>query len=69
MNDVRLKVDLGGGDYYANQNLRIGKLFTSVIVKAVSEGKLLYSEAFKLTGLSGKSFNQYINRLKERGQI
>jgi len=59
----------GGGNFYANQNLRVGKLFTSVVVKAVSEGKLLYSEAFKLTGLSGKSFNQYVNRLKERGQI
>jgi Zn-dependent peptidase ImmA (M78 family) len=48
-----------GGDFYANQNLRVGQRFASTVIRAVKEGKLLYSEAYRLTGLYGKTFDQY----------
>lgn len=48
-----------GGDFYANQNLRVGRRFASAVAQAALEGKLLYSEAFSLTGLYGKTFDQY----------
>jgi len=48
-----------GGDFYANQNLRVGRRFASTVVRATQEGKLLYTEAYKLTGLYGKTFDQY----------
>jgi Zn-dependent peptidase ImmA (M78 family) len=48
-----------GGDFYATQNLRIGRRFASAVIRAAKEGKLLYSEAYRLTGLSGKTFNEY----------
>jgi Zn-dependent peptidase ImmA (M78 family) len=48
-----------GGDFYANQNLRIGPRFASVVVRAVKEGRLLYSEAYRLTGLHGRTFERY----------
>ena len=48
-----------GGDFYANQNLRVGRRFASAVVRAVREGKLLYSEAYHLTGLYGKTFDNY----------
>jgi len=48
-----------GGDFYANQNLRVGQEFASAVVRAAKEGKLLYSEAYRLTGLHGRTFEHY----------
>lgn len=48
-----------GGDFYKNQNLRVGRLFASAVTRAVGEGKLLYSEAYRLTGLHGAAFERY----------
>ena len=48
-----------GGDFYINQNLRVGQRFASAVIRAVKEGKLLYSEAYHLTGLYGKTFDHY----------
>jgi Zn-dependent peptidase ImmA (M78 family) len=52
-----------GGDFYANQNLRIGQRFASTVIRAVKEGKLLYSDAYRLTGLYGKTFEHYAGLL------
>jgi Zn-dependent peptidase ImmA (M78 family) len=49
----------GGGDFYANQNLRIGRRFGETVVRAAKEGRLLYSEAYRLTGLYGVAFQRY----------
>ncbi|MBP7052090.1 MAG: ImmA/IrrE family metallo-endopeptidase [Phycisphaerae bacterium] len=48
-----------GGDFYRNQNLRVGRRFASAVVRAAKEGKLLYSEAYRLTELYGKTFDRY----------
>lgn len=48
-----------GGDFYLNQNLRIGRRFANAVVRAAKEGRLLYSEAYRLTGLYGKTFDRY----------
>ena len=48
-----------GGDFYANQNLRVGQQFASAVIRAAKEGKLLYSEAYRLTGLYGRTFEHY----------
>lgn len=52
-----------GGDFYANQNLRVGKRFASAVMRAAKEGKLLYTEAYRLTGLHGKTFHKYAEEL------
>lgn len=52
-----------GGDFYATQNLRVGRRFAEAVVRATKEGRLLYSEAFQLTGLHGKSFDRYAELL------
>jgi Zn-dependent peptidase ImmA (M78 family) len=57
----------GGGDFYLNQNLRVGKRFASAVARATLEGKLLYSEAYNLTGLYGKTFDRYVDSLKIGG--
>jgi len=67
--DERRKKDNapGGGDFYANQNFRIGRTFAYAVVRAVREGKLLYSEAYHLTGLYGKAFGKYADSIKIGG--
>jgi Zn-dependent peptidase ImmA (M78 family) len=52
-----------GGDFYATQNLRVGRRFAEAVVRATREGRLLYSEAFRLTGLYGKTFDRYAESL------
>lgn len=49
-----------GGDFYANQNLRVSRRFAATVIRAAKEGKLLYSEAYELTGLYGKTFDRYV---------
>jgi Zn-dependent peptidase ImmA (M78 family) len=53
-----------GGDFYRNQNLRVGRRFASAVLRAVIEGKLLYSEAYRLTGLYGSTFDNYVKYLR-----
>ena len=52
-----------GGDFYATQNLRIGRRFAEVVVRATREDKLLYRDAYQLTGLYGRSFEHYAESL------
>jgi Zn-dependent peptidase ImmA (M78 family) len=49
----------GGGDFYATQNSRVGRRFAEAVVIATRSGRLLYSEAFHLTDLHGKTFDRY----------
>jgi Zn-dependent peptidase ImmA (M78 family) len=48
-----------GGDFYKTQNMRVGKRFGELVVRATKEGNLLYSEAYRLTGLYGETFRRY----------
>jgi len=52
-----------GGDFYLTQDLRVGRRFAGAVVRAAKEGKLLYSEAYRLTGLYGKTFDAYVASL------
>jgi Zn-dependent peptidase ImmA (M78 family) len=49
----------GGGDFWNTQNVRIGVRFGTAIVIAAKEGKLPFRDAYRLTGLSGSSFETY----------
>lgn len=48
-----------GGDFYANQNFRVGRRFAEIVIRATVEGKLLYRDAYQLTGLFGDTFQKY----------
>lgn len=50
----------GGGDFYRNQNLRVGKRFGLIVAQAAKEGRLSYHEAYQLTGIYGSTFDKYI---------
>ncbi|MCH7827815.1 MAG: ImmA/IrrE family metallo-endopeptidase [Bacteroidetes bacterium] len=53
-----------GGDFYNNQPYKVGKRFANTIFTAVKEGSLLYRDAYKLTGLTSKTFQEFENKLR-----
>ena len=57
----------GGGNFYANQNFRVGRPFATAVIQATREGNLLYSEAYRLTGLYGKTFEEYAALIEKGG--
>jgi len=41
----------------------VGKRFAAAVSQATKEGRLLYQDAFRLTGLYGSTFDKYMERL------
>ena len=54
---------VGGGDFYNNQNTRVGNLFATQVIRAAREGRIGFKQAYELTGLNGGTFQQYARRL------
>ena len=52
-----------GGDFYNNQNARVGQLFATHVMRAAMEGEIGFGEAYELTGLRGGTFQDYAGRL------
>jgi Zn-dependent peptidase ImmA (M78 family) len=52
-----------GGNFYATQSLRLGRRFAETLVRATREGKVSYREAYRLTGLYGRTFERYAKAL------
>jgi len=51
-----------GGDFYATAKKRISITFASHVNQAVKSGKLLYRDAYKLTGLKGDTFENFFSK-------
>ena len=47
-----------GGNFWNNQLWRVGAHFGSAVSRAVSEGRLSYTDAYSLTGLRGDTFSK-----------
>ena len=54
-----------GGNFWRTQNVRIGRRFGSEVVQALREGRLLYRQAYELTGLRGKTFDTFVEQMEE----
>lgn len=52
-----------GGHFWNTQIVRVGELFGSAVAQATLEGRLLYRDAYRLTGLKGKTFDNYVTQL------
>ena len=50
---------------YYTSNLRVGKRFARNVITAVREKKLLYREAYRLTGLHHETFETYAKELSK----
>lgn len=52
-----------GGDFYNNQNMRVGELFATQVIFAAKSGRVSFKEAYDLTDLRGGAFQEYAYRL------
>lgn len=52
-----------GGNFWNNQNTRIGNRFGSAVCRAVVAGRLTYRQAYALTGLRGDTFAEFLRRM------
>lgn len=59
----RQKQKPSGGNFWATQNVRVGPRFGAAVVKSAREGRLLYRDAYNLTGLSGGTFDRFAEKL------
>ena len=50
--------------FWSTQKWRIGSRFGSAVVRAVKEGRLLYREAYNLTGLRGDIFERIPEKME-----
>ena len=64
LSDITAKPNRGG-NFYANANFRIGKRFAKAIVGAAREEKILYRDAYHLTGLDRVTFEKFAERLEQ----
>ena len=56
------KGDGGGPGFYTMQKNHLGELFPETIYDALQSEYLLYSDAYRLTGMSAKSFKEFFQR-------
>ena len=59
----RQKQTTGSGNFYNNQNTRVGSLFATQVIRAAKEGRIGFKQAYELTGLNGGTFQRYARRL------
>lgn len=64
MNALRLKKEVqgGGGDFYATARKRVSVTFGAYVNRAVRENKLLYRDAYKITGLRGNTYENFVTQ-------
>jgi len=51
-----------GGDFYETAKYRISIRFARLIHAALLEGRILYRDAYRVTGLYGKTFDEFFRR-------
>lgn len=52
----------GGGDFYATARKRLSVTFASYVNQAVNQNKLLYRDAYKITGLKGDTYQKFVTQ-------
>ncbi len=57
-----------GGDFYRTATVRIGKRFGEAVARAVAEGRLLYRDGYRLTGLKGEAFDRFARQTLGSGE-
>jgi Zn-dependent peptidase ImmA (M78 family) len=48
-----------GGNFYATQKVRLGRRFAYAVIQSAREGRLLFRDAYELTGLKGATFDKF----------
>lgn len=58
---ISAKKASGGGDFYRTSVKRVGRLFAIHVRNAVRSRQLSYIDAYRLTGLHGKTYDEFMN--------
>lgn len=53
----------GGGDFYANQQVATGRGFLRILKNAVLNGYVRFTDAYRLSGASGYTYEKLMNKL------
>lgn len=56
-----------GGNFYNTTRIRLGELFSRVVIYQTKSGNIQFTDAYKLTGLKGPTFQKYISFIEGRG--
>ncbi len=67
--DKKQSSEEGGGNFYAIQPNRVGRNFARTVFCALKEGRMLYTDAYRLTGLRGNSFSKFASYLGFGGDL
>lgn len=62
-NEYYVKSNSSGGDFYLTAKKRISPTFAIYVNSAVKSGRLLYRDAYRLTGIGGDTFSTFIKSL------
>ena len=64
LNDLRNKKNKisSGGDFFATQKRRLNLRFANYVNTAVKENKLLFRDAYKITGLKGDTYQKFMTK-------
>lgn len=54
------------GNFYNTEGARLGRRFSSALVRATREGRATYQEAFRLTGMKSQTFKRFSDKVRER---
>ena len=61
---INQQSETGGGNFWNTQKWRIGPRLATAIVRAVKEQRMLYREAYSLTGLRGDTFENMPEKME-----
>lgn len=59
---IPVKKGLGFGDFYATATKRVGRLLAVHIINAVNSRQLDYLQAYRLTGMYGKTYQTFVKK-------
>jgi Zn-dependent peptidase ImmA (M78 family) len=62
---IKQQKEISGGDFWRNQQVRLGRRFGRAVIAAAQEGRLSYSRAYELTRLYGEKFDKYAQELEQ----
>lgn len=65
---LRGEKNKGGGNFYLNQNTRVGRRFGEAVIRAARSGRLSCKEAYRLTELKGSTFDKFASHLGFPGE-
>ncbi|HUO11059.1 MAG TPA: ImmA/IrrE family metallo-endopeptidase [Phycisphaerae bacterium] len=63
----RAKPEESGGNFYATAAQRVGARFAVELIRALKEGRVLHTEAYRLAGMNGQTFDEFARRIRQGG--